>query len=168
MPLKASCRQWAGREAPGSPLLRPLPSLLPAPPPRAKLTSRLRVRPNHTPLGGPKPAPASLSPRMRTPGRTSPPATPHLPTPLLPPRPPNPREKMGGSYAGRVLGSSTLGMKGIAGEPRSTRSFQGASVFNKNSYLSTCTRLLALTRRRERGGVQRLIGHTAGVLGWRR
>lgn len=100
MPLKASCRQWAGRAAPGSPLLRPLPSLLPAPPPRAKLTSRLRVRPNHTPLGGPKPAPASLSPRMRTPGRPSPPATPRLPTPLLPPRPPNPREKNGRELCG--------------------------------------------------------------------
>lgn len=50
---------------------------------------------------------------------------------------------MGGSYGGRVLGSSTLGMKGIAGEPRSPQSFQGASVFNKNSYLSSCTRLLA-------------------------
>lgn len=50
---------------------------------------------------------------------------------------------MGGRYGGRVLGSSTLGMKGIAGETRSPQSFQGASVFNKNSYLSTCTRLLA-------------------------
>lgn len=48
---------------------------------------------------------------------------------------------MGGSYGGRVLGSSTLGMKGIAGEPQSPQSFQGASVFNKNSYLSACTRL---------------------------
>lgn len=67
-----------------------------------------------------------------------------------------------------MLGSScTLGMKGIAGEPRSPQSFEGASVFNKNSYLSTCTRLLASGSAAGEGRSPAADRHTAGVRGWR-
>lgn len=142
MPLKPSCRQWAGREALGSPLLRPLGS-------RAPLTLRETDKPaegqtqSHAfrAAASPPPSPwAQESGLWASPAHQPPPISPLLSSLLSYP---NPREEMGGSYAGRVLGSSTLGMKGIAGEPRSPQSFQGASVFNKNSYLSTCTRLLA-------------------------
>lgn len=139
MPLKASCRQWAGREAPGSPLPRPLPS-------RAPLTRGETDKPaegqtqSHASPAAPSPPPSPAAPES---GLRASPA--HLPAPISPllSSHPNPGEGMGGRYEGRVLGSCTLGMKGIAGEPRSPQSFEGASVFNKNSYLSARTRLLA-------------------------
>lgn len=86
-PLKAAGRQWAGRSAPGSPLPRPLGSRAPRTP--AKLTSRPRVGPNHTPLGQPRARPPL--PRPRNPdSRQAQPTTPLLSSLVSYP---NPREK---------------------------------------------------------------------------
>lgn len=56
VPLKASCRQWAGREAPGSPLPRPRPARAP-PPPAPRETDK--------PAAGPTQSHASRTARAR-------------------------------------------------------------------------------------------------------
>lgn len=166
VPLKASCRQWAGREAPGSPLLRPLPSRAPLTPGETDepAEGQTQSRVSRAARG----PPPSRCPGIGTPGKPSPPTSPHLPRLCSLLSYPNPREKMGGSYGRRVLGSCMLGMKGIAGDPGAHR------VFKELLYsIKTATCLLApvcepLLRRRGREGAQRLILHTAGVLGWQR
>lgn len=136
MPSVGRTRSSGQPPPPPTPLLRP-------PYPRRNWQACWRSDPITRLAGGPEPAPLSFAQES---GLLASPA--HQPPPISPFHSsllsyPNPREEMGGRYGGRVLGSSTLGMKGIAGETRSPQSFQGASVFNKNSYLSTCTRLLA-------------------------
>lgn len=116
-PLKAACRQGAGRAAPGSPLPAPAPRApRPCPAPRAKLTSRPRVRPNHTPRARPEPAPLGLGPGTAAGRKPSPPTSPHrpLPPPLSPPRTPEQRRE--GAAGGACL----------APAPRNERNGRGA------------------------------------------
>lgn len=94
VPLKASCRQWAGREAQGSPLLRPLPppcSTTPQPAPSPGQTDKQAAgRTQSHASGASEPAPSlSLSPlcrRIRTlcrPSLPRPPPTSHSSPSLL-------------------------------------------------------------------------------------
>lgn len=99
VPLKASCRQWAGREAPGSPLPRPLPS-------RAPLTRDEIDKPaegqtqSHASRAAPSPPPLPLPENQVSPQAqpTNHPPSPH--SPFLPPLLPKSRRRNGRELRG--------------------------------------------------------------------
>lgn len=84
VPLKASCRLWAGREALGSPLLRPLPSGAPLTPGETDKPAEGQTQ-SHASRAAPSPPP-SLLPKNQVSLQAQPTnhPPPHLPPPPLP------------------------------------------------------------------------------------
>lgn len=102
VPLKASCRQWAGREAPGSPLLRPLPSRAPLTPGETDEPAEGQTQSRVSRAArGPPPSPgAQESGLPASPAHRPAPTSPRLCSLLSYP---NPREKWEGGTRGACL-----------------------------------------------------------------